>query len=228
VVEPVLRARGIGRLDLVVLSHPHPDHLNGLLRVLDRFPVKSLWTNGHCGNNPKCDELMSLARRRGIATPEPAAFDANGIRVQPLAPWVGDHIGPPPGLDANNASLVVRLAYGRRTVLLTGDIGIDGETELVARGQAGLPLASDIIKVPHHGSRTSSKEELLSAVGPSLAVVSVGKHNTFHLPNPATLARYAAHGVTVHRTDVEGAVSLTINPHGDLNLGCQRGCLPAL
>jgi competence protein ComEC len=150
------------------------------------------------------------------------------MQVQPLAPWVGDHIGPPPGLDANNASLVVRLAYGRRTVVLTGDIGIDGEIELVARGKLGLPLASDIVKVPHHGSRTSSSEELLAAVRPSLAVVSVGRHNSFHLPNPATLARYAACGVPVHRTDVEGAVTLTINVQGDLKLGCHRGCQPTL
>jgi competence protein ComEC len=90
VVEPVLRARGIGRLDLVVLSHPHPDHLNGLLRVLARFEVGALWTSGDDGHNPKYRELLALAHQRGVATPLPAAFERHGIRVEPLGPWVGD------------------------------------------------------------------------------------------------------------------------------------------
>ncbi len=225
VVEPVLRARGIARVDLAILSHPHPDHLNGLLRVLARFSVKTLWTSGDDGHNPKYRELLTLARQRGIATPEPVAFESGGMRVQPLGPWLGDHVAAPPGLDANNASLVVRVEYGRRAVLLTGDIGIDGEAELVARAGIGLPLASDVIKVPHHGSRTSSSEELLAAVNPTLAVASVGKHNTFRLPNPSVLSRYAGRAVAVHRTDQEGAVTLTIDVHGDIQLECQRECL---
>jgi competence protein ComEC len=224
VVEPVLRARGIGRVDLVVLSHPHPDHLNGLLRVLARFCVGAMWTSGDDGHNPKYRELLTLARQQHIPTPEPAAFESKGMVVQPLGPWLGDHIGPPPGLDVNNASLVVRVVYAGRAVLLTGDVGVDGEAELVARGQSGLRLASDVIKVPHHGSRNSSGEALLAATNPNLAVVSVGKHNTFHLPNPATLARYAERAVPVHRTDVEGAVTLTIDATGNLKLRCQRGC----
>jgi competence protein ComEC len=228
VVEPVLRARGIGRVDLVVLSHPHPDHLNGLLRVLARFSVGALWTNGDDGHNPKYSELLAIARRHEIATPEPSAFESKGMLVQPLGPWLGDHVGVPPGLDANNASLIVRVGYAGRTVLLTGDIGIDGEAELVAREATGLRLASDVIKVPHHGSRTSSGEALLAAVNPSLAVVSVGKHNTFHLPNPATLARYAERAARLYRTDLEGAVTLTIDARGKMNLVCQRGCLSTM
>jgi len=224
VVEPVLRARGIGRVDLVVLSHPHPDHLNGLLRILARFPVGALWTSGDDGRNPKYRELMNLARERGINTPTPAPFEHKGVRVQPLGPWMGDRVGPPPGLDVNNASLVLRVSYAGRSVLLTGDIGIDGEAELVARKDVGFPLASDVIKVPHHGSRTSSSDMLLASVRPSLAVVSVGKHNTFHLPSSATLARYESRGVPVHRTDREGAVTVTVDSQGRLKLQCQRGC----
>jgi len=224
VVEPVLRARGIGRVDLVVLSHPHPDHLNGLLRVLARFPVGALWTNGDDGHNPRYGELLTLARQRGVATPVPSSFEKNGMRVRPLGPWLGDVIGPPPGLDANNASLVVRVSYAGHAVLFTGDIGVDGEAELVARGEIGLPLVSDVVKVPHHGSRKSSGDSFLAAVRPSTAVVSVGKHNTFHLPSPATLDRYAARGVRMRRTDLEGAVTVVANAQGQLSVSCVRGC----
>ena len=224
VVEPVLRARGIGRVDLVVLSHPHPDHLNGLMRVLARFEVGQLWTSGDDGHNPRYRELLALAQQRGVATPVPTRFESKGMHIDPLGPWVGDVVGPPPGLDANNASLVVRASYAGRAVLFTGDIGVDGEAELVARGETGLVIASDIVKVPHHGSRTSSGDELLAAIQPALAVVSVGKHNTFHLPNPVTLARYASRGVPVRRTDVDGAVTVAVDAHGQLSVACVRGC----
>ena len=146
------------------------------------------------------------------------------MQVEPLGPWVGDVVGPPPGLDANNASLVVRATYAGHSVLFTGDIGVDGEAELVARGETGLAIASDIVKVPHHGSRTSSGDEFLAAVQPSMAVVSVGKHNTFHLPSSATLARYAARGARVRRTDLEGAVTVAVDAQGRLSVTCVRGC----
>jgi competence protein ComEC len=224
VVEPVLRARGIARVDLVVLSHPHPDHLNGLLRVLARFEVGRLWTSGDDGHNPRYGELLALAHQHGVPTPVPARFESKGMRIEPLGPWVGDVVGPPPGLDANNASLVVRASYAGHAVLFTGDIGIDGEAELVARGETGLGIASDIVKVPHHGSRTSSGDEFLAAVQPSMAVVSVGRHNTFHLPSSATMARYAARGVRVRRTDLEGAVTVAVDVQGHLSVTCMRGC----
>jgi competence protein ComEC len=209
---------------LVVLSHPHPDHLNGLLRVLERFEVGTLWTSGDDGRNPKYGQLLALAHQRGVATPVPAWFESKGMRVEPLGPWVGDVVGPPPGLDANNASLVVRASYAGHAVLFTGDIGVDGEAELVARRETGLAIASDIVKVPHHGSRTSSGDEFLSAVLPSIAVVSVGKHNTFHLPSSATLSRYAARGVRMQRTDRDGAVTVAVTAQGGLSVSCVRGC----
>jgi competence protein ComEC len=224
VVEPVLRARGISRVDLVVLSHPHPDHLNGLLRVLARFEVGRVWTSGDDGHNPKYRELLALAHQHAVATSVPTGFERSGMHIEPLGPWVGDVVGPPPGLDANNASLVLRASYAGHAVLFTGDIGVDGEAELVARGEAGLAIASDVVKVPHHGSRMSSGDEFLAAAQPALAVVSVGKHNTFHLPSPVTLARYAARGVTMRRTDLEGAITVAVDAQGQVSVTCVRGC----
>ena len=148
VVEPVLRARGIGRIDS---GRAFPS----ASRPSQRFAARAgTFRGGHPVDQrrrraqPKVQRAAGAGASRGVATPVPAGFDKEGVRVEPLGPWVGDVIGPPPGLDANNASLVVRASYAGHAVLFTGDIGVDGEAELVARGGKGLAIASDVLKVP--------------------------------------------------------------------------------
>jgi competence protein ComEC len=224
VVEPYLRARGIGRIDLVVLSHPHPDHMNGLFRVLERFEVGALWTSGDEGDNPQYARLLGLARRRGIRQPVPAAFEHRGLELTPLGPWMGDRIGAPPGLSVNDASLTVRLHHAGRSILFAGDLEEDGEAELVGRAGLDLPVASEVLKVPHHGSRTSSTPELLDTVRPGLAVASLGRQNRFQFPRPEVVARYRARGIRLLRTDRCGAVTIGLRARGALDTTCARGC----
>ncbi len=231
IVEPFLRARGITRVDLVALSHPHPDHLNGLRRILQRFPVGALWTSGDDGHNPEYGHLLALARAGGVPTPVPAAAPLGAARVTPLGPFVatptGDVIAPPQGLSVNDASLVLRLSFAGRAVLFPGDLEADGEGELVGRRALGQPVAADVLKVPHHGSRTSSSAELIDAVRPGLAVMSLGWRNRFHFPAAEVVARYGARGAPVLRTDRDGAVTVTIAPDDHITIACERGC-PAL
>jgi competence protein ComEC len=225
VVEPLLRTRGIGRLDLVVLSHPHPDHLNGLLRVLDRFPVRMLWTSGDTGQNPRYAELLQRARAQGTAISVPTGFTTlAGLHVAPGGPWLGDAIGPPPGLSTNDASLVVRFDYAGRSLLFPGDIGVDGEAELVARAGLGQVVRGDFVKVPHHGSRRSSSDEFIDVVSPELGIISTGMYNNFHLPSPVTLARYRERRIPLLRTDLNGAVTVIVDPNGHYSTTCERGC----
>ncbi|HEX2660859.1 MAG TPA: competence protein ComEC, partial [Polyangia bacterium] len=101
-----------------------------------------------------------------------------------------------------------------------------GEGELAGRRALGQVVASDVLKVPHHGSRTSSSTELLDAVHPSVAVISLGWKNRFHFPNPAVLERYRARGVRVLRTDLDGAITVRAAPDGRLSIACARGCPP--
>jgi len=225
IVEPVLRARGITKLDLVVLSHPHPDHMNGLLRILKRFPVGALWTNGDDGGNPLYRTLMSLAHERRVPTPVPAELFYDGMNIVPLGPWFDGRIGVPPGLGTNDASLVIRLGYAGHRILLGGDIGEEGEAELLD-GHSGHELACDVLKVPHHGSRYASSGAFLDAVSPTLAVASAGKYNRFGLPSPAALERYTRRGIRVLRTDRDGAVSITVDRAATLGATCVRGCQP--
>jgi competence protein ComEC len=227
IVEPFLRARGIGRIDIVALSHPHPDHLNGLHRVLERFAVGGLWSSGDDGRNPEYHRLIRTAHRRGIATPTVTAQPLGRARVEPLGPFYGDDIGKPPGLTVNDASLVFRVGWAGRGVLFSGDLEADGEGELAGRRDAGQAVAADVLKVPHHGSRTSSSDELLDAVAPSLAVVSLGWRNQFRFPAAEVVARYAARGVRLLRTDRDGAVTVRISTAGAIDVRCERGCADA-
>jgi competence protein ComEC len=127
-------------------------------------------------------------------------------------------------MSVNDASLVLRLAYGGRAVLFPGDLEGAGEGELVGRGSVGQAINADVLKVPHHGSRTSSSAELLDATQPTLAIASLGWQNRFHFPARPVLDRYAARGVRLLRTDLHGAVTVTISGAGALSVQCQRGC----
>jgi competence protein ComEC len=230
IVEPFLRARGIDRLVVVALSHPHPDHLNGLLRIADRFPVGALWTSGDDGGNPVYRRLLAIAQLRGVPRPVPAPLSLGPMRVLPLGPFTadadgaGEQIRAPPGLSVNDASLVLRVTFAGRALLFPGDLEADGEGELVGRRAVGQAVGADVLKVPHHGSRTSSGGELIEAVAPALAVISLGWRNRFHFPAPEVLARYAAAGVQVLRTDLDGAITVTVEPGGDVSAVCERGC----
>jgi competence protein ComEC len=223
VVEPVLRRKLIGRIDLVVLSHPHPDHMNGLFRIVDRFSIGSFWSAGDGAGNPEYERLIALLHARGVAIAEPRALRVGQLTLEPLGPYIDDVIGAPPGLAANDASLVIRLSFAQRQILFTGDIEAQGEAELLGRQTIDV-LRSDLLKVPHHGSRTSSSEALLAAVQPRWAVMSLGRRNRFGFPRPEVVRRYQQQGVGIYRTDWDGAIEVVATPAGVLLATCARSC----
>ena len=147
--------------------------------------------------------MAALPRAGGTArvlcreTPE---MQLAQVRVQALHPPC-QHVG----LDPNNASLVLRLSYGTLDLLFTGDIEAEGEHALLS---APGTLASEILKVPHHGSRTSSTEEFVKTVAPQVAIASLGYHNRFAFPASEVVQRYAEQGTRFLRTDQAGAVTV--------------------
>ncbi|HEX3694545.1 MAG TPA: DNA internalization-related competence protein ComEC/Rec2 [Polyangia bacterium] len=224
VVEPFLRRRGVTTIDLMALSHPHPDHLGGLQWLAQRFAVRALWTSGDDGKNPAYARLLATAKAHGTPTDPPTTTTFGPLCVEPLGPWLGDRIAAPPGMSVNDASLVLRLSFAGRALLFPGDLEADGEGELVGRATVGQTVHADVLKVPHHGSRTSSSDELLDAVAPSLAVASLGWQNRFRFPSPEVVGRYADRHVRWLRTDLAGAVTVTIDPTGAISVRCERGC----
>jgi competence protein ComEC len=198
VVSPYLWNRGIRRIDVMVATHAHQDHIGGLAALVSNFRPKALWT----GANPP-PELLDTARRLAIPSVRQhptGPFELSGARIEVLAP-ARDYAAGKPG---NNDSLVLRISYGSRSFLLTGDMERAIEAQLLA---SGADLHADVLKVGHHGSRTSSIQPFLDAVSPSVALVSAGFENSFGHPHPDVLARLSARHAAILRTDLDGRVT---------------------
>lgn len=213
-VVPFLEAQGIRRLDLVVASHPHPDHVGGLRSVLEAVTVDELWTCWHGEPSPWLGPLLEAARRRGVKVTRPYPRRLGPAVLRPLWPRAGGRCADP-AYSANDNSIVLRLELGKSAALLAGDIEAAAEEDLVRAG--GAVLKADLIKVPHHGSNTSSTPALLDAVRPRLAVISCGAGNAYGFPAPAVLERYRERGAAVARTDRSGAIRVELGPGGELS-----------
>jgi competence protein ComEC len=211
VVLPVLRQKRRTRIDVMVLTHPHPDHFGGLPAVLRGVEVGELWDSGQGeaqGAGPVYASLLALARERGVPIRRPGELCGHPRRhgaatVELLAPCPGFVAGR----GANDNSLVLRVTLGRRSALLTGDAEALEEQDLVAR--YGAALRADYLKAGHHGSRTSTGAALLSAVEPSWATLSSGVRNRFGHPHAPTLERLLGLGVATFRLDRSGSFEWT-------------------
>lgn len=204
VVSPYLWSRSIRRLDAVALTHAHEDHLGGLVALIDNFHPKELWT-GAVSENADWARVRDAAIRhrvRIVRLESGRRFPYGGAQVEVLAPLA--EYQPAPEAH-NNDSLVLRLRYGRHSFLLTGDIERQVEWELAGRG---LLLRTDVLKVAHHGSNTSSTPPFLELVRPAFAVISCGLDNPFRNPHPEVLRRLAQSRTCVLRTDLWGMVSV--------------------
>lgn len=218
VVAPFLWNKGITRLDLVVLSHPHPDHMNGLLFILKHFDVREVWKGGQRVAAPAYMEMMDLIAKARIpvktVSAESGAQILSNAVIRVLHP--SDRFLRPGRRQyemENNLSLVLMIETGKLKFLFPGDCGQEAENFMVARG---LPMTCDVLKSPHHGSKTSSTEAFLSITKPKIVVISVAKGNRYRLPSEETLARYESINARIYRTDEDGAVSVTVSKDGPL------------
>jgi competence protein ComEC len=199
---PALAELGVSRVDVAVLTHPHPDHAGGLPTLLSHLPVGELWATGEPGPGDIGPRVAEAARARGVPVRTPApgtSLELGGVRIEVLAPaprWSA-------GRSTNDNSIVLRLVHGAVALLFPGDVEALAEAQL-AQGPA--PLAAQLLKAPHHGSRTSSTDAFLRRVRPAAVVYSVGEGNPFGFPHPEVMARATALGATaLLRTD-EGAI----------------------
>jgi competence protein ComEC len=205
ILAPFLWSRKISRVHTLVMSHPQLDHYGGLAFLVERFAVREFWWTGERATSERFARLEALLRQhkvtmRLLCRDEAPITTISGVRIHVLHPPC-----QPSRLETNNASLVLRLSHGTVDVLFTGDIEAPAEQVLLS---ASLPLTSEIVKVPHHGSRTSSTQAFIEAVAPQVAVISLGAYNRFHFPAPEVLQRYERYGSRVVRTDQDGTIFL--------------------
>jgi competence protein ComEC len=206
VVAPVLRGEGVGRLGTLVLTHGDADHIGGARAVLTEFRPREVWEGIPVPRLAQLQELRSAAARVRAPwrTVQPGdrllIADVELLVRHPARPdWERQDV-------RNEDSVVVELVWHDVSIWLTGDIGRDTEQLLAPEVQ---PARLRVVKVPHHGSLTSSSDSFLRALAPRLAVVSAGRNNRFGHPAPAVLARYQQLGASIFRTDQDGAVTVT-------------------
>ncbi len=206
VVSELSKVMPIGdtTLDLVVVTHNHADHIGGLVDVLRHYDVAEIWISGAIHTTEGFQEMLELIRDRGVkvtvvtAGQTVAQDGLEGIALFPLTNQTG--LSPE---NQHDSSLVTYWQYGTNSWLLTGDAETEHETQMLARG---LIKPVTILKIGHHGSNTSTSEELLKAAQPKYAVISLGENNRYGHPHQVTLDKLATFGIPVLRTDQAGTI----------------------
>jgi competence protein ComEC len=206
-VAPLLWRLGVHRIDVLLVTHAHPDHVGGVPFLLRAFQVAQLWEGPAPLRDPawrRVDARLDAGGAARLTVAEGMGLEWDGVRISILGPLRPRR---PPREVRNEDSVVLDVAFGEVHLLLTGDVG--GEEERRLR----LPR-SLVLKVPHHGSRSSSGSDLLAAARPRLAILSAGAHNPFGHPHPEVVERYRRAGVLLLRTDRDGTVAVATDGRG--------------
>jgi competence protein ComEC len=212
IVSPYLWSRSIRRLDVIALSHAHSDHMGGMTAVLQNFRPRELWV----ATDPDSADYRALLAKaaelgviiRHMRAGDAASFGGASIKVLAPEPTYINALQP-----SNNDSLVLRVEYGRASVLLEGDAEAPSEESMLARGLAPVTL----LKIGHHGSRSSTTAAFLAALTPKNAVVSVGRGNTFGHPRTEVIERIAAARTRLYRTDEFGLTTFLLSADGAID-----------
>ncbi|MBI4634702.1 MAG: DNA internalization-related competence protein ComEC/Rec2 [Deltaproteobacteria bacterium] len=211
VIAPFLWQKRIKNVDILVLTHPHPDHLHGLIYILDHFSVREVWTNGQESPENMYRDFIRKMNANGIThriiSEKTELSEVGAAKIMAFNPRAPLPKRPYERFDViNNDSLVIKLTLGETSVLLPGDISEPTEMRLVRKKKN---LKSDILLVPHHGGRSSSTISFLKRVQPRIALISCGAGNTFGDPHPDVLRRLRMLNTRIFRTDNDGAITIS-------------------
>lgn len=196
---------GVKKIDLLVATHPHADHIGGMQKVLSRFPVGKVLDAGMPTTSSLYERFLETVDSEGI--PYVVAEQGQTIDIDPALRILV--LSPPKeriGDDLNTNSIVLRISYGTVNLLYTGDATTAAEDVMV---KSGYPLDAQVLKVGHHGSSGSSSAAFLLRVNPQVAILSLGSGNDYGHPHRETLDRLAAAGPTIFRTDTDGTIRVT-------------------
>lgn len=207
---PYLLDRGITKIDYIIISHFDTDHATGVAQILGKIDVSSIILTRQLEENDTYRHILSIAKEKKIKliyVKEGDVLKIGGVKISIIHPENKLMINNP----MNNNSIVCKVEYNSFSMLLTGDIEMEAE-ELILR--KNINLKADVLKVAHHGSKTSTTEEFLKAVNPKVALIGVGKNNNFGHPSNEVVQRLKENGTRIYRTDENGEISITVNKKG--------------
>ena len=202
-VAAYLKKLGVSKIDHLMFTHPHDDHIGGIFSVLSSFEVRNFYDNGISNfSSTIYGEYLASVRKdlsKYHIVQAGETLRAGDVEIHVLNPLL------PPAEHINNDSIVLRLTHGDITILLAGDMGKQGERRLM---RAGADLSAGIIKIGHHGEMDVCSDEFLKAVMPESAVISAGRNNKYARPHPELLQRLSSAGIKIYRTDRDGHITL--------------------
>jgi competence protein ComEC len=203
-VVPLLRRHGVTAIDVLVITHPHADHIGQFDRVMEAFPVAEVWWSGAVATTRTFERALAALEASDARYEEPRGGQVTTVgplRIEVLHPGSGDSLR---GL--NDASISLRITYGAFRLITTGDAERAAEAQMVARWSDRL--AADVLRLGHHGSSTSTTPAFLDAVSPSVAIYSAGAGNSYGHPHPEVVERITGRGIVLHGTDRDGTVTI--------------------
>lgn len=205
-IKKYLLRQGVKKLNYVIATHPHEDHIGGMTEIIRKFDIGNFYAPKKTSNTKTFESMISALMNKNLKiNPAKAGITLNlgdEITCEMLAPLNADYE------DINNYSAVIKVTYGQTKFIFTGDTEKLSEKEML---QNNLDLSANVIKIAHHGSSSSSSKEFLDKVNPSIAVISVGAENDYGHPHESTLSELRKRKMTVYRTDKDRDILLLSN-----------------
>lgn len=204
-VNNYISSQGISKLDYVVETHPHSDHIGAMYTVIDNFDVGRVIMSGKRHTTKTYENLLKSISKKNVQKIDGFAgdrYDLGKASFEIIGPTYDSGYGD----NLNDYSLVIKLTYGNNTFLFTGDAEEKSEDDML---NSNVNLRCDVLKVGHHGSGTATTDEFFHAVNPNYAVISVGQDNSYGLPDKRVMDLFKNNFVTVYRTDESGTIIAT-------------------